>query len=37
MDGDREFRIDIEACRELVNNGNIISTGERTIGPIKLQ
>jgi histidine ammonia-lyase len=37
MDGDREFRLDIDACRELVQSGAIVETSERTVGSIKLQ
>jgi len=37
MEGDREFRLDIDACRKLVEKGALIDTSEHAVGPIKLQ
>lgn len=36
MEGDREFRLDIDASRKLVQSGTLIETSERTVGKLNL-
>jgi histidine ammonia-lyase len=36
IEGDREFRLDIEACRVLVNSGEVVSAAEAAAGSMEV-
>jgi histidine ammonia-lyase len=37
IQGDREFRLDIQECVRMVRNGEIVKTAERVCGPLRVE